>query len=108
MKISDLNLTGNQAVDSGKISNLQELKRQGESRPYEVRSGSVGADRVELSDLTGGLAHALRSRASDRVARMEQLSRAAAVGGQRSDPQAISRAMIAEMRSAGHNGTSGA
>lgn len=107
MKISDLNLTGNQAVESGKISNLQELKRQGESRPYEVRSGS-GADRVELSDLTGGLAQALSSRASDRVARMEQLSRAVALGGQGSDPQAISRAMIAEMRSAGHNGTPGA
>src|SRR5512141_72712 len=104
MKITDLNLTGNQAVETGKISNLQELKRQGESRPYEARSGS-GADRVELSDLTGGLAQALSSRASDRVARMEQLSRAVALGGQRSDPQAISRAMLAEMRSAGHNGT---
>ena len=94
-------------METGKISNLQELKRQGESRPYEARSGS-GADRVELSDLTGGLAQALSSRASDRVARMEQLSRAVALGGQRSDPQAISRAMIAEMRSAGHNGTPGA
>jgi len=107
MRINDLNLTGNQSAESGKISNLQELKRPGESRPSEARLGS-GADRVELSDLTGGLAQALSSRASDRVARMEQLGRAVALGSQRADPQAVGRAMIAEMRSAGHNGTPGA
>ena len=107
MKIGDLHLTGNQTTESGKISNLQELKRPGESRPYEARSGS-GADRVELSDLTGGLAQVLSSRASERVGRMEQLSRAVARGSHQADPRDLGRAMVAEMRSAGHNGTPGA
>jgi hypothetical protein len=107
MKIGDLQLTGNQAVESGKVSNLQELKRPGESRPYEARSGS-GADRVELSDLTGGLARALSNSASERVGRMEQLDRAVARGSHQADPRALGRAIVAEMRSAGHNGTPGA
>jgi hypothetical protein len=102
MKIGDLHLTGNQTAESGKISNLQELKRPGESRPYEARSGS-GADRVELSDLTGGLARALSNSASERVGRMEQLDRAVARGSHRADPQALGRAIVAEMRVAGHN-----
>ena len=36
MRIGDLHLTGNQAEESGKISNLQELKRSGESKPNEA------------------------------------------------------------------------
>jgi hypothetical protein len=107
MKIPDLHLTGNQTAESGKISNLQELKRPGESRPFEARSGS-GADLVELSGLTGGLARALSNSASERVGRMEQLSRAGARGGHQADPRDLGRAMVAEMRSAGHNGTPGA
>ena len=102
MKIGDLHLTGNQTAESGKISNLQELKRPGESRPYEARSGS-GADRVELSDLTGGLARALSNSASERVGRMEQLDRAVAGGSHQADPSNLSRSIVAEMRSAGHN-----
>jgi hypothetical protein len=107
MKIGDLHLTGNQTTEPGKVSNLRELKRPGESRPYEARSGS-GADLVELSDLTGGLAQALSNSASERVGRMEQLSRAVAQGGHQADPRDLGRAMVAEMRSAGHNGTPGA
>jgi hypothetical protein len=107
MKIGDLNLTGNQAAESGKISNPQELRRSGESRPYEARWGS-GADRVELSDLAGGLAQALSNSATERVGRMEQLDRAVARGSHQADPRALGRSIVAEMRSAGHNGTPGA
>jgi hypothetical protein len=107
MKIGDLNLTGSQGAESGKISSLQELKRPGESRPYEARPGS-GADRVELSDLAGGLARALSNGASERVGRMEQLDRAVARGSHQADPRVLGRSIVAEMRSAGHNGTPGA
>jgi hypothetical protein len=102
MKVGDLQLTGNQAAESGKITNLQELRRPGESRPNEARSGS-GADRVELSGLTGGLARALSDSASERAGRMEQLDRAVARGSRQADARALGRAILAEMRVAGHN-----
>lgn len=102
MKIDNRPLAGNQAAESGQTSNLQELKRPGESWPHEARSGS-GADRVELSDLTGGLARALSNGASERASRMEQLGREVERGSYQVDSRALSRAIVAEMRAAGHN-----
>ena len=102
MRIDNQPPAGNQAVESSQTSHLQELTRPGESRSHEARSGS-GADRVELSDLTGALARALSSAASERASRMEQLGREVERGSYQVDSRALSRAIVAELRAAGHN-----
>lgn len=102
MRIDNLPPAGSQAAESGQTSNLHELNRPGESSPQEARSGS-GADRVELSDLAGGLARALSNGAAERASRMEQLGREVERGTYQVDPRAVSRAIVAEMRAAGHN-----
>lgn len=102
MRIDNRPLAENQAAESGQTSNLQELKRPGESSPHEARSGS-GADRVELSLLAGGLARALSSAASERASRMEQLGREVERSGYQVDSRALSRAIVAELQAAGHN-----
>lgn len=104
MRIDNRPLAENQAAESGQTSNLQELKRPGASWLHEAGSGS-GADRVELSDLTGALARALSSAASERASRMEHLGREVERGSYQVDSRTLSRAIVAEMQAAGHNET---
>ena len=102
MRIDNRPLAENQAAEAGQTSNLQELTRPGASGPHEARSGS-GADRVELSLLAAGLARALSEGASERASRIEQLDRDVERGGYQVDSRALSRAIVAELRAAGHN-----
>ena len=101
MRVDDRQLAGNQAAQSGKASAAQEVERRGDSRQIDSRLAG-GADRVELSDLTGGLARALQASASERAARVERLGQDVSEGRYRPDPAAVSRAIVAEMRAAGH------
>jgi hypothetical protein len=83
---------------------MQEVERLSESRPLDSRLG-VGADRMELSDLTGGLALALGRTASERASRVERLAQEFAERRYQADPLAVSRAILEEMRAAGHEAT---
>jgi hypothetical protein len=101
MRVDDRQLAGSQAAQSGKASAAQEVERRGSSRQLDSRRAG-GADRVELSDLTGGLARTLQASATERANRIEQLGRDVSAGRYRPDPAAVSRAIVAEMRAAGH------
>ena len=97
MRIDDRNLTGNQAAPTGKTDQAQEIARQAESKPQQARAAS-GADRVELSDLTGGMARALRADAHQREVRVGQLTDDYTAGRYQVDAKAVSKAIVAEMR----------
>jgi hypothetical protein len=101
MRVDDRQIAGNQAAQSGKASSAQEVERQRDSRQLESRLAG-GADRVELSDLTGGLAHALKASATERAGRVERLQRDVSEGRYRPDPVAVSHSIVAEMLWAGH------
>jgi hypothetical protein len=101
MRVDDRHVVGSQAVQSGKTSNMQEVERLSESRPPDSRAG-VGADRVELSDLTGGLVRALGRSASERASRMERLAQEYGEGRYQAHSLAVSRAILDEMRAAGN------
>jgi anti-sigma28 factor (negative regulator of flagellin synthesis) len=100
MRIDDRNLSGNQAAQTGKTDQAQELARLAESKARDTQ-GAAGADRVELSDLTGGLARALEADASQRRARVEGLAADYAAGRYQVDARAVSQAIIAETLAAG-------
>ncbi|HSW51467.1 MAG TPA: flagellar biosynthesis anti-sigma factor FlgM [Bryobacteraceae bacterium] len=100
MRVDDRHLTGNQAAQSGKTANPQEVERPNESRQAESRA-TGGSDRVELSSLTGGLARSLEASAQQKAGQVERLSRDYASGRYQVDAREVSRAMIAEMRAAG-------
>jgi hypothetical protein len=100
MRVDDRHLTGDQAVQSGKTLNPQEVERLNESRQKDSRPAAA-ADKVELSDLTGGLTRALDAARQQRVSRMEKLAEDYAAGRYQADVQAVSRALVAEMRAAG-------
>lgn len=102
MRVDDRQLAGNQAVQSGKASAAQEVERQRDSSQINSRLAG-GADRVELSDLTGGLAQALKASATERADRVQRLERDVSEGRYRPDPIGISHAIVAEMRAAGHS-----
>jgi anti-sigma28 factor (negative regulator of flagellin synthesis) len=103
MRVDDRHLTGDQAVQSGKTLNPQEVERLNESRRAESRPAAA-ADKVELSNLTGGLTRALEAAAQQRASRMEKLAEEYAAGRYQVDAQAVSRAIVAEMRAAGPSG----
>jgi anti-sigma28 factor (negative regulator of flagellin synthesis) len=100
MRIDDRQLAGNQAAQSGKASAAQVVDHRGDSRQVDSRWGGA-ADRVEISDLTGGLARALQASSAERAGRVEQLQRSVSEGRYRPDSVATSRAIVAEMRAAG-------
>jgi anti-sigma28 factor (negative regulator of flagellin synthesis) len=100
MRVDDCQLAGNQATQSGKASAAQEVERRADSRQFDSRRAG-GADRVELSDLTGGMARTLQASATERANRVEQLGRDVSEGRYRPEPIAVSRAIMAEMRVAG-------
>lgn len=106
MRVEDRQLAGNQAAQSEKAAAAQEIERRGESRQLDSRR-TGGADRVELSDLTGGLAHALQVSAAQRTDRVERLGQDVSAGRYRPSPIAVSRAIVAEMRAAGHSQPAG-
>jgi len=97
MRVEDRYLTGSQAVQSGKTVNPQEVERLNEAKPPESRP-AASTDRVELSELTGGLTHALEAAAQQRVSLVERLAQEHAAGRYQVDAMAVSRAMVAEMR----------
>ncbi len=101
MRVNDPHLTQNQAAQSGKAPGTEELERASASRSAETRLGG-NADRVELSHLTGGLARALAEGSRERTSRVQQLTQAVAEGSYQTDPRAMARAILAELRSAGH------
>jgi len=100
MRVEDRHLAGNQAVQSGKTANPQEVERLNESRQADSRS-TRNADHVELSTLTGGLARALEASAQKRAGQVERLAQEHAAGRYQVDAREVSRAIIAEMRAAG-------
>ena len=102
MRVDDRQIAGSQAAQSGKANAAQEVDRQRESKQIDARL-TGGTDRVELSGLTGGLAHALQTSATERAGRVEGLTQVVSNGQYRPSPIAISRAIVAEMRAAGHS-----
>jgi flagellar biosynthesis anti-sigma factor FlgM len=100
MRVDDRNLSGNQAAQSGKANQAQEVARPNASGTTASRAGA-GADRVELSDLTGTLARAVGADAQARAGRVERLASEYAEGRYRVDSKAVSRALVAEMRASG-------
>jgi hypothetical protein len=100
MRVDDRHLTGNQAAQSGKTANPQEVERLNEPRQADSRP-SGNADRVELSTLTGGLAHALEVLELRRTNQVELLAHEYGAGRYQVDAREVSRAMITEMRAAG-------
>ncbi|MFB3776045.1 MAG: flagellar biosynthesis anti-sigma factor FlgM [Bryobacteraceae bacterium] len=97
MRVDDRHLAGNQAVQSGKTASPQEIERLNEPRQAESRS-TGGSDRVELSNLTGGLARALEAIAQQKASQVERLAQDYASGRYQVDAREVSRAMVAEMR----------
>jgi hypothetical protein len=100
MRIEDRQLTGTQAQQTGRPGEAKELAGVGGSRHRDVVAGSFG-DRVELSDLTGGLARALEASAAAIAERAAELERTVADGTYRPEARSISRAMLAEMAAVG-------
>ena len=101
MRVNDWQLAGNQATQSGKASAAQEVERRADSRQIDSRRAGA-ADRVELSDLTGGMARTLQASAKEQANRVEQLGRDVSEGRYRPEPIAVSRAIMAGMLAAGH------
>ena len=99
MRIHNSDLSGNQTAQTGKTDQAQEIARLAESKVRDTRV--VGADRVELSDLTSGLARALKAGARLREERVERLAADYAAGRHKVDAMAVSKAMVAEMRASG-------
>lgn len=97
MRIDDRYLNSSQAAQPGKTPASQEIDRQGDLRQAEARWGP-GADRVELSELTGGLARLMASAAQERAERVERLRQDYEAGRYRVEIPALSRKIAAEMR----------
>ena len=103
MRVDDRNLAGSQAAQSGQANQAHQVERASESKPAEGRPAG-SSDRVELSDLTGGLARALEAAGRQRPARVERLAEEYAAGRYQVDARAVSRAIVAEMNSRGPAG----
>lgn len=97
MRVDDRYANNNPAVQAGKSPGAQEIERSLEVRNAETRWG-LASDRVELSELTGGLARILSVSARDRAARVEQLRQEYAAGRYQVDVEALSRKIAAEIR----------
>ena len=104
MRVDDRYLPGNQAAQTDKASGPHETGRSGGPKQADARWGG-SPDQVELSDLTGWLAHALSVSAQQRAGRIEKLRQDHAEGRYRVDAAAVSRAMVAEMRAEGRERT---
>ena len=100
MRVDDRNLAGSQAAQSGQANQAHQVDRANEPKLTEGRS-AAGADRVEISDLTGDLARALEAAGRERSGRMAQLAQEHAAGSYQVDARAVSRAIVAEMRAEG-------
>jgi hypothetical protein len=100
MRVDDRNITGHQALQTGKAAGAQELDRLNASKQAESRLTGT-ADRVEISALTGGLARTLEAYEKSRASRVESLAQSYAAGQYQAEPRAVSRAIIAETLAAG-------
>ena len=103
MRVDDRNLAGSQAAQSGQANQAHSVERASESKAAEGRPAG-GADRVELSDLTGDLARALQAAGRERAARVERVAEEYAAGRYQVDARAVSRAIVAEMKAHGPAG----
>ncbi len=97
MRVDDLNLAGSGAARSGQAGQAEQVERSTGSKPAE-RGLAGGADRVELSGLTDGLARVLQASCRERAARVERLAVEYAAGRYSVDAKAVSRAIVAEMK----------
>jgi anti-sigma28 factor (negative regulator of flagellin synthesis) len=98
MRIDERNLSGNQAAQTGKTGQTQEIgKRAGLGK--QGAGAAMGDDRVELSTLSGSVARALEADAQQRQARLEKLSTDYAAGRHQVDARTISKAIVADLLS---------
>ncbi|MCC7176142.1 MAG: flagellar biosynthesis anti-sigma factor FlgM [Bryobacterales bacterium] len=97
MRVDDRNLAGSQATQSGQANQAQQVGRSHEVKPADIRP-AAGADRVELSGLTGDLARALAASGRERAGRIAELAQEYSSGRYHVDARAVSRAIVAEMR----------
>ena len=102
MRITDLNLTGSAAAETGKAQSSQAVDKDSSSRGSAARAGS-GTDSVDFSPLS----RALSSHASSRSARVAQLTAQYRAGQYQVDPAHLSSAMVGEAiaSSTGSTGT---
>lgn len=97
MRVDDRYMNSSQAIQPGKASGAQEVDRQLEMRSGEPRWG-LASDRVELSELTGGLARMLSLAARQRAERVENLRQDYAAGRYQVNVAELSRKIAVEMR----------
>ncbi|MGQ9634498.1 MAG: flagellar biosynthesis anti-sigma factor FlgM [Bryobacteraceae bacterium] len=97
MRVDDRYMNSSQAIQPGKASGAQEVDRQPEMRSGEPRWG-LASDRVELSELTGGLARMLSLAAQQRAEHVERLRQDYAAGRYQVNIAELSRKIAAEMR----------
>jgi anti-sigma28 factor (negative regulator of flagellin synthesis) len=97
MRVDDRYASNNPALQTGKTAGAQEVDRSPEARGSETRWG-LASDRVELSELTGGLARVLGIEARQRAEQVEQLRQEYAAGRYQVNVAELSRKIAAEMR----------
>jgi len=97
MRVDDRYMNSSQAIQPGKTSGAQEVDRQLEARSGDPRWG-LTSDRVELSELTGGLARLLNAAARERAERVESLRQDYAAGRYQVNVAELSRKIAAAMR----------
>lgn len=100
MRVDDRNLTPGAASQAGKTAATQ-VDRVPDSRSPETRE-TGGGDEVELSGLVARLSRAISAGSTDRTARIEELSNRYEQGRYQVDSLAVGRAILSELRAAGH------
>ena len=100
MRISDRNLTGASAAETGRAQEAQNLSRAG-----TVKSPALGvdgsSDRVEFSGTMSQLSRALAAFQSTRANRVQALAVEYQSGRYKPDPAATSKGLVSEALSAG-------
>lgn len=107
MRVDDRNLTPGAASQAGKTAATQDVDRVPDSRSPGTRE-TGGGDEVELSGLVARLSRAISAASTDRTARIEELSNRYEQGRYHVDSLAIGRAILSELRAAGHERPDGA
>lgn len=106
MRVDDRNLAQGAAPQAGKTPAAHEVDTGLDARPAGGR-GAGGADEVDLSSLVARLSRAISAASMDRTGRIEELANRYAQGRYQVDSLAVGRAILSELRAAGHESLEG-
>jgi flagellar biosynthesis anti-sigma factor FlgM len=94
MRITDSNSTGNSTPVRANSTAQTQATEHG--RTGSASKSATGADRVELSGLSGRVASALKADSADRAAHVSRIAEAVRSGSYKVDAKAVSKALVSD------------